>query len=267
MSADDRPRFGAAEVIQLASKFEKDDPSFVIGGQATNLWAWYYDDADEIARLQGPFTSEDIDYFGTRDVARNLAEALNGVLEVPDADDHTPNTARVTVSINGKPLRIDFMAGVLGVKNRELENGVVAIAVAAAVDGHPVEAIIKVLHPVICLKSRILNMLHPAVRRTDQIAKRQLDAAAAIVRCYISDALDDSDRKEARRCFATLFRYLRSAEYVKDADIRLGIDLLDIIKAFAQDERIDARYREHQLQKMIASIERRRAGRRSRNAQ
>jgi hypothetical protein len=64
------------EVIEITSKFEADDDAFVIGGQATNFWAWFYQDKEPALKLKGPFTSEDIDYFGTQDVARNVAGAL-----------------------------------------------------------------------------------------------------------------------------------------------------------------------------------------------
>jgi hypothetical protein len=37
MTDAERPSFGAAEVIEIASKFEADDEAFIIGGQATNL--------------------------------------------------------------------------------------------------------------------------------------------------------------------------------------------------------------------------------------
>ena len=131
MTDAERPAFGALEVIQLSSKFEQDDATFVIGGQATNLWAWYFQDADDVLRLEGPFTSEDIDYFGTQEVARNLAIALGGTLFIPKPGDITPSTAQVIAYINGKPITIDFLAGVLGVKNRELENGVVALSASA----------------------------------------------------------------------------------------------------------------------------------------
>ncbi len=42
MSTTGRPGLGAAEVIKITSKLEQDDETFVIGGQATNLWAWFY---------------------------------------------------------------------------------------------------------------------------------------------------------------------------------------------------------------------------------
>jgi hypothetical protein len=106
-------------------------------------------------------------------------------------------------------------------------------------------------------------MLHPATRRRDRIARNQAEASLVIVQRFINDALDDADGwKEAHDCFRQLYWYLRSDPYVKMADIALGIDPLMILRAFADEARIDRRYRDMQIRMMIANIERRRAARR-----
>jgi hypothetical protein len=112
MTDAERPAFGASEVIEITSKFEADDDAFIIGGQATNFWAWFYQDQEPDLKLKGPFTSEDIDYFGTQEVARNVAEALGGKLLLPERGDHTASTAQIVAAINGKPLLIDFLGAV-----------------------------------------------------------------------------------------------------------------------------------------------------------
>lgn len=104
-------------------------------------------------------------------------------------------------------------------------------------------------------------MLHPGLRRSDAIAKKQVDASNIILKAYIDDALKDGDWREAKECFRTLFRYLRSDEYVKNAYRDLAMDPLDVIKAFLNDSRIETRYRTIQLQGMIAKIEQKRARR------
>jgi hypothetical protein len=211
MTDASRPAFGAAEVIEISSKLETDDAAFVIGGQATNFWAWLFRDKEPDLALKGPFTSEDIDYFGSQDVARNFAQALGAKLYLPDMNEHTPNTAKIITEIHGKPLTIDFLGSVLGVKDRELRKGVSVIEVPGNVDGAPKVVRIKVLHPLLCLKSRIVNMLHPATRRTDRIARTQAEATVMIVRRHVHDALDEPvGWKEARDCFATIYWYLRS---------------------------------------------------------
>jgi hypothetical protein len=85
MNASERPMFGASEVIQITSKFEAEDDAFIIGGQATNFWAWFYKEREPRLGELGPFTSEDIDYFGSKDVAAHIAEALGGELLLAQA--------------------------------------------------------------------------------------------------------------------------------------------------------------------------------------
>jgi hypothetical protein len=244
MTTEERPSFGATEVIEIASKFAADEDAFVIGGQATNFWAWLYEDKELDLKLKGPLTSGDIDYFGSQEVASRIATALGGSLFLPKIDDATPSTALVVTNIHGKRLTIDFLGAVLGIQARELRRGVSVVEVTGEVDGAPTTVAIKVLHPLLCLKSRIINMLHPAMKRRDKVARTQAEAAVTIVRRYIHEALDDQDGfAEARECFATLYWYLRSNEHVKVADVELGIDALGIIRAFVDDERIDPRYR------------------------
>jgi|ERR1043165_613386 hypothetical protein len=261
MSVESAPVFGAEEVIQIAHAFEKDDRTFVIGGQATNVWAWFFADKAPDLKALGPLTSQDIDYFGSQNVARDVAKALGGKLLIPTIDDHTPNTAQVITVINGKDIVIDFMRAVLGIRDRELQKGVSSIAVSATIDGKEATVIIKLLHPLLCLKSRVVSMLHPATRRSDTIARRQLEASIIIARTYIDDALSAGDWPEAKGCFRTLNWYLRSNEYVKRADRDLSADPLTILKGFVDDQRIDQRYRENQMSKMITEIEARRANR------
>jgi hypothetical protein len=76
MTDSERPSFGAAEVIEIASKLETDDDSFIIGGQATNFWAWFFQDKEPELKLKGPLTSEDIDFFGSQEVARTVTMAI-----------------------------------------------------------------------------------------------------------------------------------------------------------------------------------------------
>src|SRR5260370_32873700 len=215
MTDAERPSFGAAEAIEIASKLEPDDDAFIIGGQATNFWAWFFQDKEPELKLKGPFTSEDIDFFGSQDAARTVAVALGGKLLLPSNDDQTPSTAQIITTINGKPLVIDFLGAVLGIHARQLPRGISVIEIAGEIEGRAKTVLIKVLHPVLCLKSRIISMLHPATRRTDQVARTQAEASLVIVRRYIDDVLDDVDGfKEARECFATLHWYLRSDEFV-----------------------------------------------------
>jgi hypothetical protein len=217
-------------------------------------------------KAAGSLTSDDIDYFGSRQVARNVADALGGKLLIPGKDDHTPSTAQVIAVLNGREIKIDFLNDVLGIQSRELRRGISVLGFPGTVDGKDAQIEIRLLHPVLCLKSRVISMLHPATRRSDVIARRQLEASAIVVRAYIGDALADGDRREVKECLKTLYRHLQSDPYVKRADFELKIDPLDIIKHFTDDDRIDRRYRQIQMRRMITNVERRRRSWRHRAA-
>ena len=69
-------------VYDLAGILQLSDKAFIVGGQALNLWAERYSEVPELAAY-GPYTSKDIDYFGRREAARKLADALGGTLRIP----------------------------------------------------------------------------------------------------------------------------------------------------------------------------------------
>ena len=101
-------------------------------------------------------------------------------------------------------------------------------------------------------------------QRTCEVARTPAHRGSVVEPIRKWSTADNDGWKEARNCFATLYWYLRSDEYVKVADVQLGIDALAIIRAFVDDERIDPRYRDLQLKRMIANIERQRTRRRER---
>ncbi|VDC50098.1 hypothetical protein [Brevundimonas mediterranea] len=82
-------------VLKLVSILRLDDDAFVVGGQAFNIWAERYAGDDPALLEFGPFTSKDLDYFGHLQAATKLATALQGKLNIPSLDDHTPNAAKV----------------------------------------------------------------------------------------------------------------------------------------------------------------------------
>ncbi|MBB3572025.1 hypothetical protein [Rhizobium sp. BK491] len=109
------------DVIKIISNLTVDDEAFIVGGQATFLWAGLYETIrPEIAKYK-PFTSKDIDYYGGVSAARKLTEAIGGKVLTPDKDTmNSPSTAMVEASVNGRLLRVDFLREILGVKHEEL---------------------------------------------------------------------------------------------------------------------------------------------------
>ncbi|WP_454887777.1 hypothetical protein [Sphingomonas oryzagri] len=224
----------------------------MIGGQALNLWAEYYSAADELA-LYRPYTSKDIDYFGQTAAAEKLANALGGKVRFPDMDNATPQTAIVQATVGGQDIEIDFLGHVLGVRPKALLDNVVEIVVQVRSGTETGELAIPVMAPLHCLQSRLANLI--VLGRPDDTAARQAEAAPIIVREYVSELLASGDHREATRTLQGLFAYLSRDPTGKRAHTRVNRDPLDVLRHFASDERIDARYRELILTPAIMRIE------------
>jgi hypothetical protein len=239
-----------------------DDGVFIVGGQALNMWAERY--ASRVPHLSefGPFTSKDVDYFGHRQAAQKLADALGGEVDFPSLDDvATPSTAIVRAVIAGRPVLIDFINGVLGIRRTDrLQRDAVELEFPMYNQDRPGSGmlLVPVMHPVHCLMSRIANVLSPATRRNDDVALRQLHAAPLVVEAYIYEALEAGDDREATDCVQSIHRYLKTDKFGREAHKQVGFDPLDIIRSAASHPGFDQRYRERTIPNMIHEIERKR---------
>ncbi len=72
----------------------------LVGGQAVNFWASFYQGRVPALAREAPFTSKDIDFCGDERAVRDCAERLGGTPRVATFDDATPNTGTV-VFIDG----------------------------------------------------------------------------------------------------------------------------------------------------------------------
>lgn len=242
-------------VIDIVSLLSDDDRAFVVGGQALNLWAEHYAQSAPELHAFRPFTSKDIDYFGQKEVAIKLANALNGKLRLPDIGDATFQTAAVEAEVNGVHIQIDFLNHVLGI-SRGIEAGVVDLIIPYTQGGAKATVTVRLMHPLHCLQSRVANIIK--LRRTDEIARRQAEAAPIVLRAFIADALADGDQQAATDTLQALFKYLRRDYYGRDAHKILSHDPLEIIRHFSDDERIDTRYRSNNMVAMLAEVARHR---------
>ncbi len=245
-------------MVLITSAIDLEDGAFLVGGQALNLWAERYATKTQELVAFAPYTSKDVDYFGYREAAEKLAAALHGTVAVPPLGDATPSTAVVTATINGRVVQIDFISSVLGVSARKLESSVAEIVVPMRSDEGEKLLSIPLMHPLHCLESRIANVLHPATKRRDDTAMRQLHAAPIVLREYIEEAINDGDLREVNACFQELFKYLRSDIIGRKAHAQTPVDPLDVIRHFVSDLRFDERYRMYNLTRMIEHVEDRR---------
>jgi hypothetical protein len=169
---------------QLAS-----DDIVLVGGQAVMFWAHYYGIIEEVASLTG-----DIDYFGQRadveDADQKLANFTHET-HLADWDDSSPNSGLILVEVPGHQgkVRIDFLWGVQGLSGADMRER----AVRASIPG--VSKPIQVLHPLMCLESKISNLGSlPAKRTPESIEQARL--SVSVVRLLLEHMLADKRERD-----------------------------------------------------------------------
>jgi hypothetical protein len=245
----------AAIVYRIASILTLSDGAFIVGGQALNIWAERYSSVAELTDF-GPYTSKDIDYFGQRDAAAKLAEQIGGRLRIPTMDDATPQSAIVEATIDGHDIEIDFLTHVLGVDDAGLKKAAVNIVLQVCTAEGIGILKVPIMHPFHCLQSRIANVV--TLHRKQDIARRQLEASPIVLREYINEMLTAGDHREATDTLERIFEYLRSDVVGRGAHRIMKNDPATLLDYFAEDERIDVRYRENTLANMQRQLANRR---------
>ena len=133
----------------FAAVLAADEPLFLVGGQAVNLWALYYQ--DRTANL-APFVSRDVDVLGNRETLSRLAATM-GVK--PQFFPMRPPTNEVGVliakSTGGSPLIIEVLSHVHGIGNDDLREPAYTIAIGTT------GVSVRVPGPIALLQAKIAN--------------------------------------------------------------------------------------------------------------
>lgn len=164
----DLPRFFHA--LQKTSQ-----PTVLVGGQSLTFWVDFF--KITVPQSDTPYLTQDADVLATRHDARIVAAELDGTLNVPKPDDHTPNTAIVTYQTpDGRTLFVDFMGALIGLTNEEIRKTAVELE-------HSVYGVIRILHPTLVLKSRIVN-LHILKSKRDANGIEQARLAVLVAKAF-----------------------------------------------------------------------------------
>lgn len=160
--------------------------ALLVGGQALAFWADHLL-VKRPANLVASVTA-DADFIGDSALARDLGKRLGWKTWIPSLDDATPQTGKVTQRTrSGAVKQVDFLSGVIGLTTKD-------IARRAAEMEVPGIGVVRVLHPVDVLDSRIQNLhLLPEKRTAAGISQARL--AVDVVRAYIRDAITTRDER------------------------------------------------------------------------
>lgn len=272
---DSEEPLGPHDFPELLRAFEPlldDHNAAIVGGQALNVWAtYYYDEArDELAAF-APYTSKDIDYYGTKEAAEALARVLQGEVQVPDPHDQTPQTAVAVVKLAGRSRQIDFLGTLAGVPRRVIHGNLATVDLEWAAD-EDTGTRVRLLNPLPILMSRAGNIV--TLRRRDDRSVRQLQASIIVLREYLRERLNvaadgsetDMERDDAHRevvdIAKALLAWSRSDSNARGVyELGLG-DPLEPLDAVLDHPGWDPRFVACEIRPQLASARERRDKRR-----
>lgn len=202
----------------------------LVGGQSLSFWVDWYD--IPIPQTDTPYLTQDADFLAGRKDAEELAKHLGGDLRLATIDDLTPNTATVVFDgVNGDRLLIDFLGLVIGLTPAEIRTH----AVPVERDGQR----LFILHPLLCLQSRISNLRQlPAKRNRNGI--EQARVAVEVAKRYVNERLKSGDTRAALKAANKIATMAQS----KDGLYVWERWAIDVLQAIAPSEFPDTRFRQ-----------------------
>lgn len=121
----------------------------------------------DAAGLYGPALSNDIDFLGSARAALAFGAATGGKVAVAGWESaHSPNTALVTLDIDGESHLIDFLTSMKGFSAEELER--VRSWAAPLRLGREAPRPMPVMHPAHCLEAQLRRELERAIEIYDR---------------------------------------------------------------------------------------------------
>lgn len=194
LPSDAQPR----PLSDFASLLATKEPVLLVGGQAVNLWALYYESRTiELA----PFVSRDVDVLGDRETLKALGVVAG---TKPQFFPLRPPTNEVGVVIakdpQGRPLLVEVLRYVHGVTNEELLEPAYTVAVGGA--------FVRVPGPIALLQAKIANFAE--LTQAGRQDGRHVLILARLMPAYLGDVQRSviADRIEERKFLEYLERLL-----------------------------------------------------------
>jgi hypothetical protein len=242
-----------ADILHILGAVSDFSP-IIVGGQSIGLLAEFQAVRNPDLLALAPFSSKDIDFHHNSKAARRLADVLeNGRLFLPEASDMaSTNAALVCGNIAGRPVIIDFMANVLGVRTEDITDR--HLTLSGDIDGISIN--LHVMNPIDCLKSRIANI--NVLKRNDEQSLRQARAAIEVVKHHLDWLASSGMIDDVQSALHEIQFFIRDRHAGKPTHITFGdlIDPMQIMSAFPEDERLDERWRRMTLSPAITRIAR-----------
>jgi hypothetical protein len=223
--------------------------AILIGGQSVAVWGRRYRAKYEAIRKFDPLTSADVDFHADGTKAQIIASRLQeATIYFPKPfDDATPNSAKIAATIGTHRIVIDFMSQIVWVKNKNIEDRYLTLAGAHPDTGEELRFLC--LHPLDCLANRLGNI--NVLRRNDEQALRSAGAAIVILDAFIDELLEIGWTKEAQDNLVELEFIIKNKCAKHPSFTTYGLNPTYILGKYAEDERLDIRFRERTLSGVI----------------
>jgi hypothetical protein len=220
----------------------------LVGGQALIHWLTYYRDRVEALHHLSFVTSDDVDFYGTQEDARRMAEALAGS-NVRNFGVDSLSAATAVVRFRdqaGEERQIDFLRTIHGLDTEQVRNTAIEVELKDRT-GNPTGVSVRILHPILCLVSRFHNT-HGFPKYQEPRGLRQARAAIGIARGYLQDQIDTGNIRIAHNAIKVV------AELASSPEGRAVYDQfqLDPLEAIPNDERLGAAFFAEQLPRIRA---------------
>jgi hypothetical protein len=152
-------------------------PLLLVGGQAVNLWALYYQ--ERTAGLT-PFVSRDADVLGDRETLKTLGKLAGAKPQFfPLRPPSNEVGVVITKDAGGQPLLIEVLRSVHGVTNEELREPIYTVAIGEG------GVHVQVPGPIALLKAKIANLADlPQAGRQDS---RHVIILTRLLPAYLGD--------------------------------------------------------------------------------
>jgi len=190
-------------LTQLAASGEQ--KLILIGGQAVNFWAEAFRKVEPDLEA-GPFASKDVDLLGDTETVERCARALSVQAQTYGADHRTRLRGRILYTLDGRECLIDFLDQSVPNTWEEVEQGAVGIQRPWGT--------LWVMHPFMCMRSRVYNVVQLASQYDTDHGRQQLGASIVCVRRYAIDLVERQGHpvREALKIFGKVFDYCMHEE-------------------------------------------------------
>jgi len=164
-----------------------DSEALLVGGQSLAFWALFYQ--LQPTGILGEYITTDADFIGTQAVAKRLNQRLHWTLWLPAPGEATPQTAKLTRKVDPNGVKqIDFLHSIHGLDTVAVQKRGVTVQLEPG-------AVIRILHPLDVLESRLRN-LQTLPSKQNPVGVAQARLAILVIRSFIEELVTSNNNRK-----------------------------------------------------------------------